>query len=525
VLPAHGPAMCVKIIRREFGSINQLTAELMDLSRGKVIEKESLVLIFSGSHLARVGTVAYTEDLTTAVAAIRSVLGQDIKVAPLPPMFLGGCNSEELIRSCAEVAVWADAVFTEEDGYMQESCRKAAQMLEAGPGDEAQQDYRIKMRLPASTTPTAGKQTWDLGGFRLRKGMKPATPDKESEIILSLVNEVRAKLAINIDAAPAFDRKTPEITDVRVPARSNKVYLAVGGQHALNLTEAMHRKGDVVDAVIIPGWKATAVGVCILEERMKEAIIKRKPDVILLHCLDDNMFFGLMEDGSTVAAKKGDDGVEHIEGRLVVGKKDSQELVFRRMEPLWEATKGFATLVLVPTVRYVAKACCEEAQHVTNRLEPDFAAHQKRDLMELSLGLKSYLHNTGRSLCQVMDPNVDLNQVEARHVWGDDPIYPLPIGYDKMAVGVQTVEERSVQRRQNEAAKLAKRPRMEQGERAAGESVPVGGQERMGQPEADIRYQRVSEANAAARAIRGVASGSRGGRGSGNTGNGGRREF
>jgi hypothetical protein len=187
--------------------------------------------------------------------------------------------------------------------------------------------------------------------------MKPAMPDKESEIILSLVNEVRAKLAINIDAAPAFNRKTPEITDVRVPARSNKVYLAVGGQHALNLTEAMRQKGDVVDAVIIQGWKATAVGVCILEERMKEAIIKRKPDVILLHCLDDNMIFGHIEDGSTVAAKKGDDGVEHIEGRLVGGKKDSQELVFRRIEPLWEATKGFfTTLVLVPTVRYVAKA-------------------------------------------------------------------------------------------------------------------------------------------------------------------------
>jgi hypothetical protein len=75
VLPAHGSAMCMKIIRREYGSLNQLAAELMDLARGKIIEKESMVLIFSGTHLARVGTVAYTEDLTAAVAAIKSVIG------------------------------------------------------------------------------------------------------------------------------------------------------------------------------------------------------------------------------------------------------------------------------------------------------------------------------------------------------------------------------------------------------------------------------------------------------------------
>jgi hypothetical protein len=238
---------------------------------------------------------------------------------------------------------------------MQESFRKAAQMLEAGPGDEAQGDYRVKMRLPAATTLAAGKQTLDMGGFRLRKGMKHAAPDKESEVILSPVNKVRAKLAFNIDAVPAFDRKIPEIMDVGVSARSNKVYLAAGGQHAQNLTKAMGRKGNVINAVIILGWKATAVGVQILEARMKEAICRRKSEVIIIiQCLDDNFFFSLMEDGSTAAAKEGNDGIEHIEGCLVVGKKDSKELVFRRMEPLWEATKGFNTLVLIPMVRYVA---------------------------------------------------------------------------------------------------------------------------------------------------------------------------
>jgi hypothetical protein len=66
---------------------------------------------------------------------------------------------------------------------------------------------------------------------------------------------------------------------------------------------------------------------------------------------------------------------------------------------------------------------------------------------------------------------------------------------------------------------------MEQGVRAPGQPVPEGGQERMGQPEADIRYQRVTEANTVARAIRGVATRGRGGRGPGSAVSGGRRDF
>jgi hypothetical protein len=125
VLPAHGSASCCRIIRREYGSLNQLAGELTDLARGKKLEKESIVLLFSGTHLARAGATAYMEDLVTAVAALKAILGQEIKVTPLPPLFLGGCNSTATIRSCAEMAVWADATFNADDGYMMESFRMA----------------------------------------------------------------------------------------------------------------------------------------------------------------------------------------------------------------------------------------------------------------------------------------------------------------------------------------------------------------------------------------------------------------
>jgi hypothetical protein len=185
----------------------------------------------------------------------------------------------------------------------------------------------------------------EMGGLRLKKKLRPATVETEASVILSLMEEVRIKLAINVDAAPSLERKVPAAIEARA-VTTNKLYLVVGGEHASNLAEALRRNGDVADAVVIPGWKATVVGVKILEERLKEAITRRRPQVVIFAVLDDNIYFGMEEDGSTDAATPDEDGKEHVAGRLVVGKKDTLELLFRRMEPIWKATEGINTIIV-----------------------------------------------------------------------------------------------------------------------------------------------------------------------------------
>jgi hypothetical protein len=61
----------------------------------------------------------------------------------------------------------------------------------------------------------------------------------------------------------------------------------------------------------------------------------------------------MSEDGATQAAKGDEEGKEHMAGRLVVGKKYAQELLFRRLDPIWEATKGTNTIVICPMARYL----------------------------------------------------------------------------------------------------------------------------------------------------------------------------
>jgi hypothetical protein len=255
---------CGKIIMAR-GKIIMARGKII-MARGKIIERGSLVLLFAGAHLARAGTVGYIEDLVAAAASIKAVLGSDLKVAPAPPLFLGGCDRAEIIRSCAEVISWAEDAFGEEDGLMKESMAKGLQLLEDTTG-ERQEDFTQRMRLPTSTSPADGKKSWEMGGFSLKKTVAPTSPEKEAEVILALINEVRSKMAIDLDSAPSFDRKVKQGLNCNV--QHTKLYLTVGGIDAEWMAEAMRRKGDVVGAVVMAGWKVTPDLVEILAEKSR----------------------------------------------------------------------------------------------------------------------------------------------------------------------------------------------------------------------------------------------------------------
>jgi hypothetical protein len=118
-------------------------------------------------------------------------------------------------------------------------------------------------------------------------------------------------------------------------------------------------------------------------------------------------------------------------------------------------------------------------------MELGFVTKLVNDIRETTLGLKRYLAGTGRSQCQAMDPNVDLCQLDLKLAWGDDPVQPLPLGFDKMAMGVKMMEEKLVTRLQAEAAKGPKRPRMEAAPRTEQASRPPT---RIGMMERDFHY-------------------------------------
>jgi hypothetical protein len=169
--------------------------------------------------------------------------------------------------------------------------------------------------------------------------------------------------------------------------------------------------------------------------------------------------------------------------------------------------------------RYVCKPCCDGAEHVTNRMGPEFVNNIRRDIRDVVGGLKKYFSTSGWSRCQVLDPNVDLVQVEARLLWGEDPLHPLPIGYDKVATGVKLVEGKIGARLQV----VPKRPRTESASGPSRVTAPRMEETQRtrdygyGRPAEDIRYPARSEVGGwrsypSVRGRGGVASRSRSGR-------------
>jgi hypothetical protein len=104
-------------------------------------------------------------------------------------------------------------------------------------------------------------------------------------------------------------------------------------------------------------------------------------------------------------------------------------------------------------------------------MEPDFESCLRKGLDEARLATKRFLHDTGRGAHQVMDPNVDLAQLEKKMVWGADPVHPQQLAYNKMASGLKIVEAKIGKRRSSVGDRgMDKKTRTE-----AGRERPAGG--------------------------------------------------
>jgi hypothetical protein len=121
VLPAGGEKLCMKVILVENGSITELVEEFFRLLGNRRVPKGSVILIFSASCLGDVGVAAYAEMLVEAISQIKTKLGKETLVAPLPPLLLGGCTDAGTVRSIFELITWSDSYFSGTEGYLEES--------------------------------------------------------------------------------------------------------------------------------------------------------------------------------------------------------------------------------------------------------------------------------------------------------------------------------------------------------------------------------------------------------------------
>ena len=96
---------CFKIIRLEFGTHADLMAILSRIRQWK-LPVGSVAVMFSASHLANVGNMAYTQALANKARRLRNIFGASLTVAVAPPLLMNGTMMPQLRRSLLEVDAW-----------------------------------------------------------------------------------------------------------------------------------------------------------------------------------------------------------------------------------------------------------------------------------------------------------------------------------------------------------------------------------------------------------------------------------
>jgi hypothetical protein len=506
VFPVSSNLNCLKVIRREDGTLMELANELLAMVRGKEAHKQSIVLMHSLSHMAKAGTEGYIEDFLVAASKLKAALGVHIQVVPLSHLFMAGCTCPLAIRTAAEVMVWAAKTFGDDGNFLTNSFKLANYLLSPRMGDDCQTDYERLMRLPMAAKWPSNKAIWVISSFDLPLAIHPTTEGAEREIILSIIGELRTGLALELDQFPSLDRKMPARGCGGQPESID--YLIIGRtKTSAMMADALVRKGKKCELVSYPEWRITQAFVTRMVTDLTAAMAAKRPKAIIVAGLDESYYMAQFEEVHTSPARKDAAGHYHIDGDLMVAAKTAQLRMLNILAPVWEQTEGMKTEVVCPMVRYITEGCCDDGDHIPNRLEPGFHDRLKKDLLVARNVLKDFFQTEGHTHCRVLDPAVDIAGKDGRDVWDKgDPTHPKAATYDSMVVALGKAEARiDVTKRQGAAlpGPAPKRPRLASAEKKPSSSRGSEG----GNPGRDLRG-------------RGGAVGSGGGRSRGGGGSG-----
>ena len=123
-LPSLGEGECVKIVRIEDASLDELVTYFLETIRGFAVPAGSVVMLHSASHLAWVGAAAYAEDLIAAQSRIDAAFGNSIVTLHGIPLLGSGTEEPGLIKSLVTIGRWYDIMMmdTIRDIHLTRNC-------------------------------------------------------------------------------------------------------------------------------------------------------------------------------------------------------------------------------------------------------------------------------------------------------------------------------------------------------------------------------------------------------------------
>jgi hypothetical protein len=356
-------------------------------------------------------------------------------VKPLPLLLLPACNDASLIRDLFDLAEWCKFYYSDDQHHLATSHELATAALSAlGEGKQPLHAV-IKYRLPGRAGPGGISNTSILWVSKVRdlpERIRRADCNTEKNIILSIISELRVKMALDLDSNPAFERGLV----LQVKAKMTVDYLVVGSSNAARLARALDGMGYSTCLVSKPGWRIDRGSVEQLTKMVKNTISDQVPGTVILQLLDNSTFYAKAQDGSWLPPAADGNGRYHMPGEIRVAGRDTQVDHLRALHPLFKILKQHKILMVTPMQRYIVGSCCNNSSHGTNRAAPEFKNKMLEDLDNMKQTVKDFVFREGNRSVKLLDPNVDMRGLEAADIWGTDPVHPRAEIYTRIAKGV-----------------------------------------------------------------------------------------
>ena len=112
-LPANGDGECLKIMRVEDATLQELVNVFLETMYGFSIPAGTVIMLHSTTHLAWMGAAAYAEDFVKSVRTIYNAFGDSVIVLHGIPILGDGSTDSNLIRELMHINMWYTAASAE----------------------------------------------------------------------------------------------------------------------------------------------------------------------------------------------------------------------------------------------------------------------------------------------------------------------------------------------------------------------------------------------------------------------------
>jgi hypothetical protein len=500
-IPNTSGASCLKIVRMENGNLFSMVDRFLSKYSSSITSTD-IVLLASASQLLREGVAGYIDSLLDTANLVAIGPRKGCLVLPAPFILTGTCKDASLLRNIFDFHAWVRIGGIDPDGLLNDAMGAVEHCIRASMEPVVHWSpvhYRLPLKLPSRTLTT----TYSEGPANLPGGAGPFNAMTEKLIITSLLNSLITKCAENgliLDCDPytsiARTNSTKECPTIVI----------VGGDHAEQTRAALMRRGADVHLVHIPSYRTSAIHAGKVKEGLTKLEVKE--DVwLVIQVFDSGLYMAAPREGGLLPPCIRADGTMHVDGDLVLLPKDLQYSLFRQIDADLAAVKHHKVIFMAPLPRYYVGGCCEDTEHVGNRLQEDYQKKMEDGVFAARANIKNFAFRHGYKNSSTISSWGKVKKMQA--LW-ENQILLKQEGYDALASAILEAGEELGRKRKlssTVSGGAAKRQKMAEATGSGGVSVSGGGGEGAGGGGQGGRSSSTSRDGGGSGVVRGTGSG------------------